>query len=210
MGRGVARRRQVWAGVISVGPTGQTLESSYRNRDSPAYQREMGAAVLAFAGIVPDGVLVFFPSYAVLMGCLEAWKRPDPAGGPSLWCPPARRSPAPCPPASAGVQGLGLNPQPFDPFAGAADLQRGLQKSRGRSALKRADPWEREAGIGKGKREKGTGKGKGVRGSGKGVLKPGSYQFIPVYTRCRVPVQYPYGSLTLRPLNFTLPPPPLE
>ncbi len=33
-----------------------------------------GAAVVNLARVVPDGLLVFFPSYVVLQSCIEAWK----------------------------------------------------------------------------------------------------------------------------------------
>ncbi len=38
------------------------------------YKEDLGSAVVNFARHVPDGLLVFFPSYAVMNACLEYWR----------------------------------------------------------------------------------------------------------------------------------------
>ena len=79
---------QAWVGVVPVGPAGQALNSSYANRDSQSYKEDLGNAIVNFARMVPDGVLVFFPSYAVLRGCIDAWKAGYGSGqswGSSIW-----------------------------------------------------------------------------------------------------------------------------
>ena len=53
-------------GVFPVGPSGVELTSSYKHRASPAYQADLGNALVNFARIVPQGLLVFFPSYSAL------------------------------------------------------------------------------------------------------------------------------------------------
>lgn len=65
---------QIWAGVVSAGPSRYTFNSSYRNRDSIEYKQELGNAIVNFARIVPDGLLVFFPSYYLLDQCIGCWK----------------------------------------------------------------------------------------------------------------------------------------
>jgi hypothetical protein len=65
---------QVWVGVVRRGPTGQPLNSSYQNRSNARYLEDLGNAIVNFARVVPDGLLVFFPSYNVLTSCLDAWK----------------------------------------------------------------------------------------------------------------------------------------
>lgn len=65
---------QVWVGVVPVGPTGAALNSSYGSRDSPAYKTDLGLALANWARIVPDGLLVFFPSYVVMAACIAHWK----------------------------------------------------------------------------------------------------------------------------------------
>lgn len=42
-----------------------TLLLSARTRDTAEYKSELGNTIVNFARIVPDGVLVFFPSYTV-------------------------------------------------------------------------------------------------------------------------------------------------
>eukprot|EP00850_Spirogloea_muscicola_P025739 SM004120S15591 [mRNA] locus=s4120:215:1213:+ [translate_table: standard] len=37
------------------------------------------------ARIVPDGLLVFFPSYTLLQSCVDFWKAPVLAGGLTVW-----------------------------------------------------------------------------------------------------------------------------
>lgn len=65
---------QIWAGVVPVGPSGYTFNSSYRIRDSIEYKQELGNAIVNFARVVPDGLLVFFPSYYILEQCIGCWK----------------------------------------------------------------------------------------------------------------------------------------
>lgn len=60
--------------MAKVGPTGTGLNSSFQQRDSEAYKQELGRAILEAAKVIPDGLLVFFPSYSVMNGCLECWK----------------------------------------------------------------------------------------------------------------------------------------
>ncbi|KAK1358284.1 Regulator of telomere elongation helicase 1 [Heracleum sosnowskyi] len=65
---------QLWAGVVPVGPSGYSFNSSYRSRDSPEYKLELGNAIVNFARIVPDGLLIFFPSYYLLDQLIGYWK----------------------------------------------------------------------------------------------------------------------------------------
>ncbi|GAQ79984.1 Helicase [Klebsormidium nitens] len=81
----VIQPRQVWAGVVPVGPSGKALNSSYRTRDSPEYKSELGNAIVNFARIVPNGLLVFFPSYHLLTSCLEFWQTPAPGAATTIW-----------------------------------------------------------------------------------------------------------------------------
>ena len=72
--------QQVWVGVVPVGPKGTALNSSYQNRDSREYKEDLGYAVVNFARMVPDGLLVFFPSYGVLKSCTDFWKNTSVGG----------------------------------------------------------------------------------------------------------------------------------
>jgi regulator of telomere elongation helicase 1 len=73
---------QVWGGVVPVGPSGKKLNSSYRFRDTEEYKVELGNVVVNFARIIPDGLLVFFPSSGVMRACVETWKS---YGTPTIW-----------------------------------------------------------------------------------------------------------------------------
>ena len=59
---------------MPFGPNGIALNSSYQSRESPQYMSDLGNAVANFARLVPDGLLVFFPSYHVLEKCTNHWK----------------------------------------------------------------------------------------------------------------------------------------
>ncbi|KAL3680444.1 hypothetical protein R1sor_023400 [Riccia sorocarpa] len=65
---------QIWVGVVQAGPSGRGLNSSYKTRDSPEYKQDLGNTIVNFARIVPDGLLVFFPSYHLLNSCVEFWQ----------------------------------------------------------------------------------------------------------------------------------------
>ncbi|XP_027342046.1 regulator of telomere elongation helicase 1 homolog isoform X1 [Abrus precatorius] len=76
---------QIWAGVVPVGPSGRTFNSSYRTRDSIEYKQELGNAIVNLARIVPDGLLVFFPSYYLLDQCIGCWKSVSNESSSSIW-----------------------------------------------------------------------------------------------------------------------------
>ena len=70
----VIQRSQIWGGVVTSGPSGSVLNSSFRFRDTQEYKTEIGNVILSSAKIVPDGLLVFFPSYGVMNACIKHWK----------------------------------------------------------------------------------------------------------------------------------------
>ncbi|XP_046578791.1 LOW QUALITY PROTEIN: regulator of telomere elongation helicase 1-like [Haliotis rubra] len=70
----VIEKEQVFISVISRGPDNSILNSSYNNRFTASYQTSLGNAVFNFARVVPNGLLVFFPSYPVMEKCVEFWQ----------------------------------------------------------------------------------------------------------------------------------------
>ena len=78
---------QVWVGVVGLGPLGAPLNSSYQNRDNQGYKDDLGHALSNFARMVPDGLLVFFPSYIVMQSCIDSWKAalPGRGSGGTIW-----------------------------------------------------------------------------------------------------------------------------
>ncbi len=71
-------------GVLPVGPAGVSLNSTFQNRDRPEYKSDLGNAIAALAGTVPDGLLVFFPSYGVLTACIDHWKATSGSGAAAV------------------------------------------------------------------------------------------------------------------------------
>uniref|UniRef100_A0ACD5VFI4 Uncharacterized protein n=1 Tax=Avena sativa TaxID=4498 RepID=A0ACD5VFI4_AVESA len=65
---------QIWVGIVPLGPSGHPLNSSYRTRETEKYKQELGTVIVNFARIVPDGLLVFFPSYSMMDKCIDFWK----------------------------------------------------------------------------------------------------------------------------------------
>ncbi|KAK7488471.1 hypothetical protein BaRGS_00020256 [Batillaria attramentaria] len=70
----VIQKHQVWVGTLGCGPDGATLNSNYQNRFTETYQASLGNSIVNFARVVPNGLLVFFPSYPVMEKCVEYWQ----------------------------------------------------------------------------------------------------------------------------------------
>ena len=81
----VVSAEQVWIGVVTRGPSGNVLNSSYKNRSNVAYVNDLGATIANVARIVPDGVLVFFPSYTVMQKCVGVWQTKMPNASSCMW-----------------------------------------------------------------------------------------------------------------------------
>nr|XP_033320828.1 regulator of telomere elongation helicase 1 homolog [Megalopta genalis]XP_033320829.1 regulator of telomere elongation helicase 1 homolog [Megalopta genalis]XP_033320830.1 regulator of telomere elongation helicase 1 homolog [Megalopta genalis] len=65
---------QVCVGVLSQGPDGHALNSSYNTRNDPKYIASLGRTIFNFSCLVPHGLLVFFPSYPIMKKCREEWQ----------------------------------------------------------------------------------------------------------------------------------------
>jgi len=65
---------QVWCGVLSAGPDGTVLNSSFRCRSDPKYLSSLGQSIINIIRVVPHGVLVFFPSYSLMNSTREFWQ----------------------------------------------------------------------------------------------------------------------------------------
>lgn len=80
----VIDQSQVWVGVVSKGPQGTVLNSSYKTRSDTKYIQDLGNAIVNYTRMIPDGLLVFFPSYSVMRQSIDAWKSHG-QGGSSIW-----------------------------------------------------------------------------------------------------------------------------
>jgi hypothetical protein len=70
--------------VVDKGPTGVVLDSTYGKRSDPLYLTELGNTLVNFARIVPDGLLVFFPSYSALKESMDHWRIRHDSRSPSI------------------------------------------------------------------------------------------------------------------------------
>ncbi|KAH8420535.1 hypothetical protein KR009_011261 [Drosophila setifemur] len=70
----IVDQSQVYVKIIGTGPDRQQLISNYTNRDNPKYIGSLGQTILNVSRIVPDGLLVFFPSYPMLNKCVDSWQ----------------------------------------------------------------------------------------------------------------------------------------
>lgn len=70
----VIEKHQVWIGTVNKGPDGVTLNSNFDTRYTASYQASLGNAIVNFARVTPNGLLIFFPSYPVMDKCIEYWK----------------------------------------------------------------------------------------------------------------------------------------
>eukprot|EP01134_Creolimax_fragrantissima_P006495 CFRG6495T1 len=91
----VIQKNQIWVGCIQKGPSGIPLNSSYKNRQNESYINDLGLTILHVCETVPDGVLVFFPSYGTMAGFIDQWKKVNSnSGGETLWQKINRYKPA--------------------------------------------------------------------------------------------------------------------
>ena len=68
-------KKQINYQVISSGPDGQELLATFTNRSNLKYLSSLGQSLVEISKVVPDGLLIFFPSYAWMDTCLSHWKQ---------------------------------------------------------------------------------------------------------------------------------------
>lgn len=72
----VNMQTQVWAGVVGQGVpgTGAPLVATYQHADGHVFQDSLGLVVLEMCRCIPDGVLLFMPSYGMMEKVTMRWK----------------------------------------------------------------------------------------------------------------------------------------
>ncbi|XP_078275154.1 regulator of telomere elongation helicase 1 isoform X2 [Rhinoraja longicauda] len=70
----VIDKHQIWIGIVPKGPDGVQLSSAYNTRFTPEYMSSLGKTMVNLCRVVPNGLLVFFPSYPVMEKSLQYWK----------------------------------------------------------------------------------------------------------------------------------------
>ena len=73
----IINHNQIMVRVVGKGVSGKALTSTYNRRDDIEYITELANTIISLTRVIPDGVLIFFPSYGVMESCIEKW------GGPS-------------------------------------------------------------------------------------------------------------------------------
>eukprot|EP00698_Gefionella_okellyi_P005920 TRINITY_DN1534_c0_g1_i3.p1 TRINITY_DN1534_c0_g1~~TRINITY_DN1534_c0_g1_i3.p1 ORF type:complete len:631 (+),score=83.38 TRINITY_DN1534_c0_g1_i3:451-2343(+) len=66
--------QNIWAGVISSGPTGSAIRVSYKHSSQLSLHDEIGTLLVNICRVVPAGVLVFAPSYSLLERLCARWQ----------------------------------------------------------------------------------------------------------------------------------------
>lgn len=63
------------AAPVTQAPSGTEFDFTFGNRSKEKTMTDLGNALLGFVQHIPDGVVVFFPSYSYLDACIATWKR---------------------------------------------------------------------------------------------------------------------------------------
>ena len=76
----VIPRANLLAMSISKGSLGTDLKFTYELRTTPSMIKDLGLTILEAAKVIPDGLVIFFPSYAYLETIIKFWRREDSGG----------------------------------------------------------------------------------------------------------------------------------
>ncbi|XP_045480526.1 regulator of telomere elongation helicase 1 homolog [Harmonia axyridis] len=71
----VVKDTQLCVRIISHGPDNERLSCSYQNRDNENYLRSLGSTIMNMTRLIPNGLLIFFPSYPLMNKCMEYWQK---------------------------------------------------------------------------------------------------------------------------------------
>lgn len=84
----VIPKSNLLAWTLSSGPSGKTFDFTYGKRAGKEGEQmidELGRAMLNLCTVVPDGVVVFFPSYTYLDTVITRWQTASASSGSSAW-----------------------------------------------------------------------------------------------------------------------------
>ncbi|KAH7122945.1 helicase C-terminal domain-containing protein [Dactylonectria macrodidyma] len=74
----------VWT-LATSRPGMAPFEFSYQHRGNSEMITQLGLAILNLCSLVPDGVVIFFPSYGYLDEVVAVWEQKQGANGPPIW-----------------------------------------------------------------------------------------------------------------------------
>ncbi|KAI9722840.1 MAG: ATP-dependent DNA helicase chl1 [Chrysothrix sp. TS-e1954] len=63
------------AAPVDAGPGAVQFDFTFGNRNSSLMIQELGHAIIDLASVVPDGMVVFFPSYSYLNAVIQQWQK---------------------------------------------------------------------------------------------------------------------------------------
>ncbi|KAI8910325.1 helicase C-terminal domain-containing protein, partial [Gorgonomyces haynaldii] len=66
-------RDQIWIGAVPKSPSGRVMKGIYTEFNRFEYQDELGESILRICSVIPDGILVFLPSYSLLSNLERRW-----------------------------------------------------------------------------------------------------------------------------------------
>lgn len=70
---------------VAKGPGGIDFEFTYDKRNSPVMIEALGGCLFQLSDIIPDGLVVFFPSYAHLEQVVLRWQTKSSGAAKSIW-----------------------------------------------------------------------------------------------------------------------------
>lgn len=73
----------VWP--VENGPKNIQFDFTFKNRNSSAMIKALGDSMVEISRIIPDGMVVFFPSYAYLDQVILQWQRAEPSSSETIW-----------------------------------------------------------------------------------------------------------------------------
>ncbi|KAF2848298.1 ATP-dependent RNA helicase-like protein chl1 [Plenodomus tracheiphilus IPT5] len=65
----------LFAAPVIRAPSGADFDFTFETRNKEKTMLDLGRIISTFAQHIPDGVVIFFPSYSYLDACITAWKR---------------------------------------------------------------------------------------------------------------------------------------
>lgn len=68
---------QISVYIVKSAWNGITFNTSYMNRENMDHIRTLGQSIAHFIRLIPNGVLLFFPSYAVMNSLIKTWRDKD-------------------------------------------------------------------------------------------------------------------------------------
>uniref|UniRef100_A0A0K0ERW9 Helicase ATP-binding domain-containing protein n=2 Tax=Strongyloides stercoralis TaxID=6248 RepID=A0A0K0ERW9_STRER len=76
---------QIFSGAIKHSNNGEAILGTFKNRNNINYMHELGTIIYESSKIIPQGILVFFPSYTQMYSLIQSWKERKLKNGRSVW-----------------------------------------------------------------------------------------------------------------------------